>query len=69
MPCTCPENGTQIRPGYEAMICFTHCKQAKLEVGLGTRAARVGMMSLFQNKVGYSHSQIASSLVPRPSHM
>ena len=24
-------------PGYEAIICFTHCKQSKLEVGLGTR--------------------------------
>ena len=24
-------------PGYEVIICFTHCKQSKLEVGLGTR--------------------------------
>ena len=24
-------------PGYEATIFFTHCKQSKLEVGLGTR--------------------------------
>ena len=23
-------------PGYEAIICFTHSKQSKLEVGLGT---------------------------------
>ena len=22
-------------PGYEAIICFTHCKQSKLEVDLG----------------------------------
>ena len=24
-------------PGYEAIICFTRCKQSKQEVGLGTR--------------------------------
>ena len=24
-------------PKYEAIICLTHCKQSKLEVGLGTR--------------------------------
>ena len=24
-------------PGYAAIIWFTHCKQSKLEVGLGTR--------------------------------
>ena len=24
-------------PEYEAIICFTHCKQSKLQVGLGTR--------------------------------
>ena len=35
-------------PGYEAIICFTHGKQSKLEVGLGT--ARVGMLALFQMK-------------------
>ena len=29
-------------------------------------AARVGMLALFQNKVGYSHGQIATSLMPRP---
>ena len=56
-------------PGYKAI---THCKQAKLEVGLGSlnEAARVGMQALFQNEEGFnSHGQIATSLVPRPSHM
>ena len=33
------------------------------------KAARVGRVALFRNKVGYSHGQIATSLVPRPSHM
>ena len=48
--------------GYEAIICF--------ETGSGSRneAARVGMLALFQNKVGY-YGQVATSLVPRPSHM
>ena len=50
-------------PGYEAIICF---KQSKLEMGLETR---LGMLALFQNKVGYSHGQIATTPVPRPSHM
>ena len=35
------------------------CKQSKMQVGLGTRAERVGMLALFQNEIGYSHGQIA----------
>ena len=34
------------------------------------KAARVGLLALFQNEVGYnSHGQIATSVVLRPSHM
>ena len=54
-------------PGYKAIVCFTHCKQAKLEVGLGSpnEVARVGMLALFQNEESFnSHGQIATSLVP-----
>ena len=59
----------KIGPGYEAIICFTYCKQSKLEVCLGTRLhARIGMLALFQNEVGYSCGQIVTSLVPRSSH-
>ena len=39
--------------------------------GSGSRneAARVGMLTLFQSSVGYSHSWIETSLMPRPSHL
>ena len=47
-----------------------HTLQA-IKAGSGSRnkAARVGMLALFQNEVVYSYGQIATSLVPRPSHM
>ena len=41
----------------------------KTESGSMDKAGRVGMLALFQNEVGYSHGQIVTSLVPRPSHM
>ena len=61
---------TQIGSGYAAIIKLLHTLHAiKTESGSMDKAARVGMLALFQNKVGYSHGQIATSLVPRPSHM
>ena len=55
---------------YEAIICLIHTLQA-IKTGSGSRneAARVGMLALLQNEVGYSHGQIATSLMPRPSCM
>ena len=38
-------------PGYEAIICFIHCKQSKLR----NEAARVEVLTLFQNAIGYCH--------------
>ena len=55
---------------YAAIIKLLHTLHAiKTESGSMNKAARVGMLALFQNEVGYSHGQIATSLVPRPSHM
>ena len=41
-------------PGYEAIICFIHCKQSKLR----NEAARVEVLTLFQNAIGYCHRLI-----------
>ena len=52
-------------PGYEAIL---HA----IKTGSRSRneAERIGMLALFQNKVGYNcRGQIATSLVPIPSHM
>ena len=52
-------------------VC-SHSLLHTLQAGSGSRneAARVGMLALFQNKVCYSHGQIATSLVscPDPPH-
>ena len=54
-------------PGYEAIICTLQA----IKTGSRSRneAARVGMLALFQNEVGYSRCQIATSLMPTLSHM
>ena len=56
-----------------AWVCshnLLHILQAiKALSGSRNEAARVGMLALFQNNVGYPHNQIATSLVPRPSRM
>ena len=67
-----PRHLCKIGPGYEAIICFTYCKRSKPEGGgrFRNESARIGMLALFQDQqVSYSHGQIATSLVPRPSHM
>ena len=47
-----------------------HTLQAiKTRSGSRNEAARVGILALFQNEIGYSHGQIAPSLMPRPSRM
>ena len=38
----------------------------KTESGSSKEAAKVEMLALFQNEIGYSHGQIATSLVPSP---
>ena len=41
-----------------------HTASNQTERGSTNEAARVEMLTLFQNEVGYSHDQIASSLMP-----
>ena len=56
---------TQIGPGYEATINLLNTLHAiKTESGSRNEAARVGMLALFQNKVGYSmvRLQLAQTL-------
>ena len=38
----------------------------KTASGSKNEAARVEMLALFQNEIGYSHGQIAASLMPSP---
>ena len=57
--------------GYEAIICFTYCKQSNLKVVESrNKTLKVGTLASFQVQVGYMycHGQFATSLVPRPSH-
>ena len=58
--------------GARAWVCshyLLHTLQAsKTGSGSTNEAARVQMLALFQNEVGYSHGQIATSLMARPSH-
>ena len=77
MPCTCPEAsigwGEGGCNGWEWGYCTRGLGTLQaIKTGSGSRnkAARVGMLVLFKNEVGYnSHGQIATSLMPRPSHM
>ena len=56
-----PRHLFKIRPGYEVIICFTYCKQSKLEVGevllRGCESRNAGLIS-FQDQVSYSHGRI-----------
>ena len=68
-----PRHLFKIRPGYEVIICFTYCKQSKLEVGevllRGCESRNAGLIS-FQDQVSLlSWSDIATSLIHRPSPM
>ena len=54
--------------GWEWGYCTQgHTLQAiKTANGSRNEAARVEMLALFQNEIGYSHGQIATSCVPSP---
>ena len=54
--------------GWEWGYCTQgHTLQAiKTASGSRNEAARVEMLALFQNEIGYSHGQIATSCVPSP---
>ena len=54
--------------GWEWGYCTQgHTLQAiKTASGSRNKAARVEMLALFQNEIGYSHGQIATSCVPSP---
>ena len=62
--------GAMVGNGTIVPYNLLHTQQAIKNVsGSRNEAARVGMLALFKNKVGYSHGQTATSLVPRPTHM
>ena len=44
-----------------------HTESNQTESGSRNEAAKVEMLALFQNEIGYSCGQIATSLMPSPS--